>query len=320
VALAGLPVSLDAFTLARETPVFPAGAAGSWDAGLVDPGAIVYHDGLYHMLYNGVRLWPSAVDVGYATSSDGETWSRVGAAPVLTTAEVSFARFTIRANSLLVIDGQWVLYFTASSRSGELVGVIGRATAPGPEGPWTVDPEPVLPAGSPGAWDARAVGHAKVVQTADEFVMYYTGSDAPNRGQIGMATSADGRQWVKHNDPTTTAAPLAESDPVVVPGAGTAWDSRLVENPRVLPYGEGWVMVYRGERAGKAGFGFATSADGVRWTKQDANPVLTSDVLPTGRVFFYQEVLVRDDTLLLYIEAGSSNTVIYLATAKLEGR
>ena len=60
----------------------------------------------------------------------------------------------------------------------------------------------------------------------------------------GMATSADGTSWTKYDDPGTTEAPFAESDPVLQPSP-PGWDAEDVKYS-VMNTDPGWEMLYKG--------------------------------------------------------------------------
>ncbi len=120
------------FTLFSDDPVVSHGESADWDSQYTDPGAVIYHDGLFHMFRNGFKGWPASVQVGYLTSEDGLNWTEVTSDPVLRTDEVPYAGVAALASDALVLDdGTWVLYFyTWESRSGAgAPGSIGRATA-----------------------------------------------------------------------------------------------------------------------------------------------------------------------------------------------
>jgi len=72
------------FKLYSDEPVLSMGEAYSWDSGLMDPGAVVYHKDQFHMFYDAVAFFPSMIQVGYATSQDGIKWTRVMTEPVFT--------------------------------------------------------------------------------------------------------------------------------------------------------------------------------------------------------------------------------------------
>lgn len=305
------------FSLVSDTPVVAnADDRQQWDGRYTDPGAVFYHDGMFHMFRNGFLGWPASVQIGYLTAPDGITWTEVTEKPVLTTAEVPYAGVAALASSALVEDdGTWVLYFytwedSSGSRSG---GAIGRATAAEPTGTWVVAPEPVLTPGSAGSWDELQLTTPRVRKTDDGYVMYYSGFDSSGlrSGQIGMATSPDGITWTKYDDPSTTDAPYAESDPVFIPTD----EGFFVHQPNVVQAEGGWVMVYRqADGAGNMQLYSALSEDGVQWERTSDTPIWTKDVIPNTRGFWFTDLVYHDDTYYLYIEAGSSSTDIYVAT------
>ncbi len=313
--------SAPVFEQASATPVIP------HNGDLTDrlnPGATIYHEGQFHMFLNRYDSFPDAVEVGYATSADGLTWTEHDGDPLLTTASVPFASVAVVASDVIVEpDGTWVLYFhtwnTRTLANGR--GVIGRATATTPTGPWTVDAEPVLTmAESADAWDGGQVSIADVQQMADgSYRMYYTGATSNGLMRIGLATSEDGRNWVKYDDPTTTAAPFAASDPVVVNGERGDWDANAAYTARVVPTETGWLMLYKnvGTRANGSQMGMATSADGINWTKADA-PLFDSAIIAAGKEFALTALVKKDNMLYLFTEHYTdriSETDIFLLTA-----
>jgi hypothetical protein len=60
----------------------------------------------------------------------------------------------------------------------------------------------------------------------------------------GLATSADGINWTKYDDPSTTEAPYAKSDPVLQPSP-SGWDAEDVICS-VMKTDTGWEMLYQG--------------------------------------------------------------------------
>lgn len=319
------PVSLDTaeaqaslFKAYGEGPVVAHGPISAWDGTFTDPGAVLYHDGIFHMFRNGFRAWPASVQIGYVRSKDGYSWEKQGDQPVFTSAEVPYAGVAALASSALVLDdGTWVLYFyTWESNNFPSSGGIGRASAPSPTGPWTADPALVLRPGSAGEWDESQVLSADVQRTADGYVMYYSGINSKGMQMIGMATSSDGISWVKYNDPAS-AAPFAESDPVFGPGQSGAWDAGFVHQPRVAHSADGWVMLYRGVpalRSNKMALGAATSSDGIHWQRLPA-PVLTRKAVPNAEAFWYTSMLYHEGSYFLFWEVDMRHqTNIYLAT------
>lgn len=312
------------FVVSGDDPVVEYGLSGVWDSKWINPGAMIYHDGQFHMFRNGFRSWPGYVDIGYTVSDDGYEWTPVGDEPVFSTDEVPYAgRLAMSSSMHVEDDGTWVMYFYTWDRPTAPIGggAIGRATASAPTGPWIPDEAPVLEAGAVGEWDAAQVGVPIVLKTDESYVMYYSGFGLNGAMRIGMATSDDGIAWTKYNDPETTDPLFASSDPVLVPGGEGEWDEFGAERPRVVQTPDGWVMVYRTQ--GQQGnlptaLGLATSEDGIHWQKYADNPIVTPDSMRGGNSLWFFSLLHQDDTYYLYVEAltrySFGNSFIFLLT------
>jgi uncharacterized repeat protein (TIGR01451 family) len=99
------------------------------------------------------------------------------------------------------------------------------------------------------------------------FAMYYDGTTGGVE-VIGLAYSADGNYWTRYG-----------SGPVLGLGPPGSWDSDYVTNGTVIPDANGeWHMWYSGSDTGSGGphdgIGYATSPDGINWTKDPYNPQL----------------------------------------------
>ncbi|MEZ4671206.1 MAG: hypothetical protein R3E39_25145 [Anaerolineae bacterium] len=309
-SLAGAQDTTVLFQVVSSEPIVAHGS--DWDSRYTDPGAVVYHDGQFHMFRNGFKDWPASVEIGYVTSDDGVSWTKVGDEPIMMTKDVSYAKIAALASSVLVRDdGTWVMYFyTWNDRNGPFAkGAIGRATAPAPSGPWTPDIAPVLEAGEKGAWDELQVAVPSVVKTDDGYVMYYTGANKAQVGQMGRATSADGITWVKDDEPVFSAT-----------GNTGDFDSLAIYQPSVVKTENGWVMLYKGisnRNYRSLPNGLALSEDGIHWTRYSDNPVLTVDIIAEGDGLWFTNLLYQDSTYYLFFELGiNRQTNIYLATHK----
>ena len=297
------------FTVVGDAPVVSAGMTGEdWDGKWLNSGAMIFHEGQYHMFRNGFRTWPGYTNIGYTVSDDGVNWEAVGTDPIFTTDEVEYARILIMATSVLVEDdGTWVMYFYTWNSRRALIGsgAIGRATADNPMGPWIPDDAPILDVGAAGEWDATQVGVPHVLKTDDGYRMYYSGFGEDGSMQVGLALSEDGIRWEKYDDPNTTEAPYAESDPVLYQGEDGDWDDGGVERPRVIETPDGWVMLYRSPQHGTdpARLGLATSEDGIVWEKYGTDAIIAPDSVPNGISLWFFSLLYENDTFYLYLEA-----------------
>lgn len=305
------PLLPAAFTY-LPAPVVTREPTGAISHAYINPGAVLFADGQFHMFFNSFTNWPGEVSVGYLTSADGVTWTAVQDEPVFSSADVPFARPGADVSSVLRLDdGTWVMYFHTVN-TASLPSVIGRATAVSPLGPWVVDPDPVLLPGSQREWDQRGPTWPSVVKTADGFLMFY-GIAQRGQSHIGLAVSTDGRHWTKYNDPTTTEAPFAESDPVLTPDAD--WEEKSNDRPRVQLVPGGLIMIYQAGSLVKRGLAF--SQNGIHWTKYEANPILTDADFPKSGSMWDTSLLYHGGTFYYYTELGSmAGTDVYLATAE----
>jgi predicted GH43/DUF377 family glycosyl hydrolase len=315
------------FHFYEENPVLQRSNNPRWDNQFIDPGGMVYHDGMFHMFFNGINGFPAPVGVGYATSPDGYGWTRQTNEPVLSAKALSDTNFPgsnlFVTSALVEPDGTWILYFYTLSGNGFAEpGEIGRATAPAPTGPWTIDPDPVLNPGPDGSWDDIQVSGPNVLKTDDVYIMYYDALGKGNTSMIGMATSPDGVHWEKYNDPNTNEPPFAESDPVLTVSADS-WDSKRVIDPNVIQTSDGFEMIYLATSGsgkftpGEFSFGTATSPDGIEWTKSNLNPILSTKDHPQWSQAYLATLLYVEGTYFLYFDfvtpsAGGTN--VYLAT------
>ena len=283
------------------------------DAKFTNPGAVIFDGDTYHMYRNSFSQYPGETTVTLLTSPDGLAWEEAEADPVFGTEFVDGAEGTVFMFSGYVADdGTWVGYYY--TYDGELnQSVIGRATAPGPSGPWVADPIPALEPGSPGTWDDRRLAEPSVIAHDGRLFMYYTGfNSAENVGRIGLATSDDGITWTKHDDPTTTGPTFGESDPVLFPYR--SWEQGSIGGPQVLATGEGLVMLYDLTDLSDFGIGVAVSNDGVAWQSMSAEPLIALADTPSSRRFYQHELIESLDGPVLLLEVfdeANVNTEIY---------
>jgi hypothetical protein len=285
-----------------DTPAVTPGIAGI-DALYVNPGAIIESAGTLHMFANVFSTWPGKMEIAHLTSRDGFAWTVVKGGPVLTTDDVPFADPGMDVSTgFIAPDGTWVLLIESVSVIDPWV--IGRATAPGPDGPWTVDREPVLRPGTAGILDAGGVAWPSVVATDAGFSMYYTSYERPRgAGVITMATSPDGKTWTKQ--PTAVLTP------------GAAWEHGKLDRPRVVRTPAGFLMVYSG--ALLTDRGAAWSQDGRTWRRDGEQPVISKAGFPTGTNSWDAALVARDGAVDYYLEIGatSGGTKVYRASASL---
>jgi len=132
---------------------------------------------------------------------------------------------------------------------------------------WSVSETPVIGIHTQPSW-GRWKTDPFVMRTGNRLVMYFGCNDIGSTTQICRATSDDGAAFA-----------LDTSRPAIRVGPGGAWDDKDIETPWVLhdpdaPPAQAYKMWYAAR--GAAGdnrpdwtyqIGYATSPDGVRWTK-----------------------------------------------------
>ncbi len=298
----------EAFMLTSETPVITREVGNRY----LNGGAVIFHDDQFHLFSNFFNSWPGATVTYYYTSTDGMTWTRELEEPLFTIDDVPLrGTGALMLSGFVETDGTWVLYYHTYT-SGSSQGYIGRATAASPTGDWVFDDTPALSPGEDGEWDDLQVMRVNVLPVDAGYVMYYAGVNAEG-SQIGMARSDDGITWEKYDDPTTTEAPYAESDPILSPVVD--WEENWLGRPEVVLTEDGWVMLYEGGSRGSK-TGMAISEDGVNFYRYAQNPFLTTSNMVDQNRFFQGALFYQDDRYYYLIEAGNGRvgTDIFLYT------
>ncbi len=124
---------------------------------------------------------------------------------------------------------------------------------------------PVLGPGDPGEWDSGYRGQIALLKDGGLYKMWYSGGGYSGSWQVGYATSADGRDW-----------DIYAGNPVLPAGGPGSWDEMESDGPTVIKDGGTFKMWYHGCNADYSvcSIGYATSPDGIAWTKYAGNPVL----------------------------------------------
>jgi hypothetical protein len=246
---------------ATAAPLAPQ-SAGDWDGLSAGTPTVILDTGTYRMWYHGKGLtfYGWGFSLGYAESPDGLTWEKYAGNPVLEPGEPGEWDSAYRGQvALLKDDGLYKMWYSGAApggswQTGYATSVDGLA--------WDIYAgNPVLTPGAPGSWDEQEADGPTVIKDDDDtFKMWYHGCNADwTDCSIGYATSTDGVHWTKHTE-----------NPVLQGTAGQ-WDESGVYWPRVIKNGATYEMWYYND--GK--IGHATSSDGVAWTKDTGNPVLS---------------------------------------------
>ncbi len=173
---------------------------------------------------------------------------------------------------------------------------------------WTKDASnPVLQIGSSGSWDDDVIADPTVLFDGEIYKMWYSGSDGSNY-RIGYATSEDGVNWTKYS-----------GNPVLNLGLSGSWDDADVERPVVLFDGLNYKMWFSASDGSTNSIGYATSQDGITWTKYSGNPVMnvgTSGSWDDNDI--YGPSVIYEDHMfkMWYLGNNSSSYAIGYATSQ----
>lgn len=154
---------------------------------------------------------------------------------------------------------------------------------------------PVLQPGNFGAWDDHSVQVGAIIIEDSIYKMYYTGMRDPyDYWHIGYATSENGISWTKHNTPVllgNSIEPRLHIDAVIKVN-NTYYMYYSILNPNSQQY-------YK--------IGLATSPDGINWTRNPSNPVLTFSQSWEGNGVYFPSVIFESNSFKMVYMNHSSN-------------
>jgi predicted GH43/DUF377 family glycosyl hydrolase len=117
--------------------------------------------------------------------------------------------------------------------------------------------DPVLMPGN--SWDSHSVGSPKVIKDGNEYKMYYGGyADEYGEWDIGLATSPDGINWIKHGYPVVYAS----------------YDESQIGPSDITKINDIFYLYYTVRQLPTFKISLATSPDGINFTKSSNNPIL----------------------------------------------
>ncbi len=280
---------------------------------VMDPTPLVDEDGVFHMWFTSEAYgYGTSFCVSEAISTDMVHWYAYFKNPVLGPGvQGSFDERGVRVMTVIRDSLGYKMYYQGITPSDNQA--IGLATS-ADRIVWTRYPgNPVLNVGSLGSWDERMISTASVYVDGSGYSMWYTGRGV-REGSIGLATSPDGIHWTKHSE-----------NPLLVPGPPGSWEQNSAEGAKVIKVDSVFHMFYDGHDPVLSAFqiGYATSRDGVHWTKYSGNPVLTRGSASEwdGQSLGLQGVLFRDNKFHLWyngLRVNSTYWQIGYATSDLE--
>ena len=153
----------------------------------------------------------------------------------------------------------------------------------------------VLDLGGPGDWDEKSIESPTVIRLEKgSYAMWYRGQTYADKiGRIMYATSGDGLNWTKKGV-------------VMIPTE--QYEGEKVDPMTVISEGGVYKMWYGGQASGGC-VCYATSPDGINWTKYDSNPVLkkTSGNWDNEGAGGQHKVIKSGDKYIMYYKGYGSN-------------
>jgi predicted GH43/DUF377 family glycosyl hydrolase len=192
-------LSEDGITLKEQSsPIFPAGAKGSFDeCGQADP-TVTYENGKWYMWFdalNGEGVWDK---LGFATSDDGLNW--INRSPVIGRGN-GWDSKAIHHPCCIKHENKYYLYYSATDRVSGNVKNIGLATSD--DGIfWTKKESPILTVGD---WDYDYIRPSCPVLVKGLWYMFYWAFG--DNHYMGLAASQDLVHWAKQNKVLESSVP-----------------------------------------------------------------------------------------------------------------
>jgi predicted GH43/DUF377 family glycosyl hydrolase len=249
----GYASSTDGINWVKEpsNPILYFGPTGSWDDRHLLYPDILYDGSKLHMWYSGGD--GSNIRIGYASVTDIGGWMKYSGNPVLNVGPSSWDSQHVRTPSVIFDGNKYHMWYTGFGNS-----VIKTGYADSTDGiNWNkYSGNPVLDLGPGGSFDDRGAFSPYVLYDGTMFHLWYAGEDGSTTTRIGYASSADGINWNKYS-----------GNPVINIGSPGSWDDDAVYPDTVIFDGATYHMWYTGDDGPTHRTGYATSPDGVTWTK-----------------------------------------------------
>ena len=283
--------------------------AAAWDSSRVTNPSVIYEYGVYKMWYSGYD--GSTWKIGYATSTDGNTWTKYASNPVLSPGSTGAwdAKY-VKDPWVLKIGNVYHMWFvggmtTSGDHIGHAISTDGTT--------WTRDSaNPVFAPEPTNKWEQYYVSNPCVLYDSGRFVMYYSATyTALSKHRVGRAYSDNGASWIRDM-----------ANPVLDWGNLTEWDDDGVMLGSIFVEGSLHHMYYQGYSGSNwlIGYGTFTTYSGTYTTPAiDASehwPVgwgsLSWDAdVPLGTTLRFQVATNNGGSIWSFVGPGDSKDTFY---------
>jgi predicted GH43/DUF377 family glycosyl hydrolase len=153
---------------------------------------------------------------------------------------------------------------------------------------------PVLTPGDSGSWDSWAVHPGAVIKEGNTFRMYYVAwSDLYDNWNIGLAVSADGKNWEKYPEPVLSGT--------------EGWEYQIASSSVIKTDGQYRLYYYGISQYGDLAIGVAFSSDGIEWTKCESNPILVPEFgWESGGIYHASVIYDNNSFKMVYVNKSAN--------------
>jgi len=238
-------------------------------------------------------------------------WTRYDQNPVFPVFGDGWEKYHVQCSSLIREQDVYKMWYGANGGIGWR---IGYAFSPDGKQNWQRGEGPVIDLLEDIAWGEETTD-PYVMWDDNQYKMWYSSlqgmfpSSGPDRYRTKYATSADGINW--------------EENDWVLRGTPGEWDSGgIARGLTVLKMGDEYKMWYAGGNEKQMGtleekwrIGYATSPDGINWTKYAGNPVIEPIEWWERNMVSYPNVIYEDGVYHMFYAATSLNLPVSIVYA-----
>lgn len=267
-----------------------------------------------YLMWFTTKPYSGVWSISDAVSSNGTTWFAYVGNPVVEGQSAPFESDGVVYAGVVRDPTQYRMFYTGvSACCGSGVGVANSSDGTH----WSKYANNPVLTPSPTGWDSALIGASQAAYfDGHTYSLYYEGRDR-RLTQGGLATSADGIDWIKH-----------PANPVLAVGDSGAWDDAAVSPGGLFVQDGTYYLFYTGSSfatPSMSAVGIAVSRDGIVWTRYGGNPVFTGGGpgrwdARIGRVY----PVLRDSLIMLWysgtIEDGAEWSIGLATSPFILGR
>jgi len=239
------------------SPVLQIGTS-SWDDHRLSFPCVIRMGSVYKMWYAASPSMTSLYEIGYATSTDGISWTKYSGNPVLVDGPTgSWDDIYVTVPRVIYDDGIYKMWYAGNdgtnSETGYATSTDGINWIKNADNPIFVNNGP--------SWESAGVGISCMINEKGWYNFWYGGGNGAV-SRTGYAKSLTGFDF--NRNPTF----------VLDVGPSGTWDDVWAAQASVARYDDDYEMIYSGWSGSVQEIGHATSTNGINWNKDAANPIL----------------------------------------------